>query len=519
MIKVIWAREWDDLLARDKDGVLLAKMNDTLDGDYQRMAVSDGATIREQFFGPDPAPARAGRAPLRRRARQAAARRPRLPQGLRGLRRGGRAQGRADRDPGQDGQGLDARPGHRGPQRHPPGQEAHRRRAEDLPRPPRAADPRRQAQGRAVLPPRARRAGDPVHARAPAAARRIGPAAHGRATAAAGADGHRVQRVLRRLGPAGQHDDGLQPAGPQPGARPADRRAASCRSSPTRRARSAWTRSSRRSASTTRSASATRRSTRSCCSATSRRRTASCSRRASPSRARWPRSRPPAPRTRRWGEPMIPFYIFYSMFGLQRTGDQVWAFGDARGRGFMMGATAGRTTLTGEGLQHDDGHSPRPGQHGPEHPRLRPGLRLRARDHRARGDRPHVRRARRGRLLLRHALQRELADARPCRRASRRASCAACTGFSARRSGERRVQILAAGPILLQALRAQDMLRRAVRRRGRRLERDQLPAAAQRGARRRALEPPPSRRRAAGPLRAAVPRIRRRDRSSPPPTT
>jgi len=54
---------------------------------------------------------------------------------------------------------------------------------------------------------------------------------------------------------------------------------------------------------------------------------------------------------------MIPFYIFYSMFGFQRTGDQIWAFGDARGRGFLMGATAGRTTLAGEGLQHDDGHS------------------------------------------------------------------------------------------------------------------------------------------------------------------
>ncbi len=57
------------------------------------------------------------------------------------------------------------------------------------------------------------------------------------------------------------------------------------------------------------------------------------------------------------GTPMIPFYIFYSMFGFQRTGDQMWAFGDARGRGFLMGATAGRTTLTGEGLQHDDGHT------------------------------------------------------------------------------------------------------------------------------------------------------------------
>ena len=57
------------------------------------------------------------------------------------------------------------------------------------------------------------------------------------------------------------------------------------------------------------------------------------------------------------GEPMIPFYIFYSMFGFQRTGDQAWAFGDQRGRGFMIGATAGRTTLAGEGLQHDDGHT------------------------------------------------------------------------------------------------------------------------------------------------------------------
>ncbi|HZG98205.1 MAG TPA: pyruvate dehydrogenase (acetyl-transferring), homodimeric type [Nocardioidaceae bacterium] len=58
------------------------------------------------------------------------------------------------------------------------------------------------------------------------------------------------------------------------------------------------------------------------------------------------------------GEPMIPFYIFYSMFGFQRTGDSIWAFADMMGRGFLIGATAGRTTLTGEGLQHADGHSP-----------------------------------------------------------------------------------------------------------------------------------------------------------------
>ncbi|WP_314138714.1 pyruvate dehydrogenase (acetyl-transferring), homodimeric type [uncultured Plantibacter sp.] len=57
------------------------------------------------------------------------------------------------------------------------------------------------------------------------------------------------------------------------------------------------------------------------------------------------------------GEPLIPVYVFYSMFGFQRTADAIWAAGDQMTRGFMIGATAGRTTLTGEGLQHADGHS------------------------------------------------------------------------------------------------------------------------------------------------------------------
>ena len=55
--------------------------------------------------------------------------------------------------------------------------------------------------------------------------------------------------------------------------------------------------------------------------------------------------------------PTIPFFTYYSMFGFQRIGDMVWAFADSRGKGFMMGGTAGRTTLAGEGLQHQDGHS------------------------------------------------------------------------------------------------------------------------------------------------------------------
>ena len=57
------------------------------------------------------------------------------------------------------------------------------------------------------------------------------------------------------------------------------------------------------------------------------------------------------------GVAMLPFYIFYSMFGMQRIGDLAWAAGDQRARGFLLGATAGRTTLNGEGLQHEDGHS------------------------------------------------------------------------------------------------------------------------------------------------------------------
>ena len=58
-----------------------------------------------------------------------------------------------------------------------------------------------------------------------------------------------------------------------------------------------------------------------------------------------------------YGVPTIPFFMYYSMFGFQRVGDMIWAFADSRGKGFLMGGTAGRTTLLGEGLQHQDGHS------------------------------------------------------------------------------------------------------------------------------------------------------------------
>ena len=117
-----------------------------------------------------------------------------------------------------------------------------------------------------------------------------------------------------------------------------------------------------------------------------------------------------------YGLPMVPFYIFYSMFGFQRVGDMIWACGDMMCKGFLLGGTSGRTTLNGEGVQHQDGHShliaatvPNLVSYDPVAVRVRGG-----------GDRPrrhpaHVCGAR-GCLLLPDADQSELRDAADARR-------------------------------------------------------------------------------------------------------
>ena len=356
VIKVIWAREWDDLLARDKDGVLLNKMNETLDGDYQRLAVSDGATIRETFFGPDP------------RLRQLVEHL--TDDDLAKLRRGGHdyrkvyaAYATAVAHTGgptvilaKTLKGWTLGPGIAGPERHPPGEEADRGRAEDLPRPAGAADPRR--------------------------ALKEAPYYH------PGQDAPEIQYMLERRAALG-------------GVVPKRRYVAKPLPAPTDDAFTEFFAGSDRPASTTMAFS---RLTRNLV------RDPQIGKRVVPiipDEARTfgmdplfkevgiynPLGQRYTPVDKElllsylekadgqlleegiteagsmssfqaagtsyatWSEPMVPFYTFYSMFGLQRTGDQVWAFGDARGRGFMMGATAGRTTLTGEGLQHDDGQS------------------------------------------------------------------------------------------------------------------------------------------------------------------
>ena len=115
------------------------------------------------------------------------------------------------------------------------------------------------------------------------------------------------------------------------------------------------------------------------------------------------------------GVPMIPFYIFYSMFGFQRVGDLAWAAGDMRCRGFLLGGTAGRTTLNGEGLQHEDGHSHVYAATIPNCVSYDPTLRLRAGRHHPGRAAPHVRRAA-GRLLLPDGDERELRAAGDARR-------------------------------------------------------------------------------------------------------
>ena len=127
VIKVIWGRDWDPLLAQDTDGVLVNAMNTTPDGQFQTYSVESGAYIREHFFGADPRLREDGGAPVRRRAARPVPGRARLPQGVRGVQGGPRARRPADRDPRPHDQGLDARQGLRGAQRHAPDEEAHPR--------------------------------------------------------------------------------------------------------------------------------------------------------------------------------------------------------------------------------------------------------------------------------------------------------------------------------------------------------------------------------------------------------
>ena len=207
VIKVVWGREWDDLLARDHDGALRNLMNVTPDGDYQTYKAEIGRLRARELLRPRPARARARQGPHRRPDLEPQARRPRLPQGVRGVQGGHRAQGPAHRHPGEDDQGLRPRTELRGPQRDPPDEEDDARQPQDVPRRDAHPDHRRAARGEpvpaAVLPPRRPGRGDPVPARASSRARRL--------PARAPHEPHR-DHAARRLG-LRDREEGLRHAG------------------------------------------------------------------------------------------------------------------------------------------------------------------------------------------------------------------------------------------------------------------------------------------------------------------
>ncbi len=206
----------------------------------------------------------------------------------------------------------------------------------------------------------------------------------------------------------------------------------------------------------------------------------------------------------------IPFFIYYSMFGFQRIGDLIWAAGDSRARGFLLGGTSGRTTLAGEGLQHQDGNSQLFALAYPNVRQLRPRVRVRNRGHH-RGRHPADVRRSGEHLLLPDGDERAVRDA----------------GDAEGREGRHpqgHVQIPRRGEAEGGAARAAARQRRdpagsdqgagdsrvEVQRRRRRLERDQLHRALSRRSRRRALEHAAPDRVAARALRDAVPEGRRR---------
>ncbi len=356
VIKVIWAREWDDLLARDRDGVLLTRMNETLDGDYQKLSVADGAYIREHFFGPDPrlkalvehlpddalARLRRGGHDYRKvyAAYAAAVEHTGAPvvilaKTVKGWALGPGIEGRnvthqakkltqdelkVFRDrlelPIPDDQLATAPYYHPGPESPEIAYILERRRQLG------GLVPRRVVQAK-PLPP----AADAAYAEIFAGADR--PASTTMAFSRLLRNLMRDPQVGRRIVPIIPDEArtfGMDPLFKEVGIyNPLGQRYTAVDKELLLSYREATDGQILEEGITEAGAMADF--------------TAAATSYAT------------------HGEPMIPFYTFYSMFGFQRTGDQIWALGDARGRGFMMGATAGRTTLTGEGLQHDDGHS------------------------------------------------------------------------------------------------------------------------------------------------------------------
>ena len=263
VIKAIWGSEWDELLARDRDGLLAGRMGEIVDGEYQKYTVAGGAYIRRHFWGADPRLLRmvehldddelwrlrlGGHDPVKVHAAYHAR---------------GAPRGRAERRAGPHHQGLRPRRGRRGPEHHAPAEAPQRGRAAGVPRPLRRAALRRGGGQRAALPPAGGQPGGALRPGAPPRPRRLPAAAAQRLLRRRRPRPGDLRRVLSRARASARS----RPRSPSCGCSRrccATPRSAttSCRSCRTRRAPSAWSRSSARPASTRTSASSTSPSTR-----------------------------------------------------------------------------------------------------------------------------------------------------------------------------------------------------------------------------------------------------------------
>ena len=374
VIKVIWGRTWDDLLAKDVEGVLLNKMNSTVDGEFQKYATESGAYIREHFFGPDPRPTELQSADLSDEALQSAPRGGHdyrklyaaykaateheggptvvLAKTIKGWTLGPEIEARnathqikkmtkpqllalRDRlflhDEIPEHAALDAdlppyyRPGPRLPGRPLPG------RAPSLPR--RASFPLRVVRPKPLDPP------GRVGLRRPSSKRRL-------RTQSSRLDHHGLRpAILRNLGPrsVGRVAGGPHRVRARPGPSGLESLIATkCRSTPPDG--QSYTPVDAGPGPPLRGGRDRPRSPR-----------GGHHRVRGGDRHLHLPPPPPTPPGAKAAHPLL--HLFYSMFGFQRVGDLLWALGDCRGRGFLLGCTAGRTTLNGEGLQHQDGHS------------------------------------------------------------------------------------------------------------------------------------------------------------------
>ena len=359
VIKVLWGSRWDPLLARDQKGLLKRLMEECVDGEYQNFKSKGGAYTREHFFGKYPELKEMVANMSDEEIWQLESRRPRSAKSLCRLRFRGCEQGRADRDTREDRQGLRPRQGGRGPQRRPSAEKARRRGAQerfatastfrsptrklpDCPFRKPAAEQRRDALSAGSAEPLSaaicRRA---AHVAPPL----IVPPLEAFSALLEGTGDREISttmalvRILTTLVKdknIGKHIVPIVPDEARTFGMEGMFRQVGIYSSvgqlytPQDADQLMFYREDKQGQILEEGINEAG----SLCS--------------------WLAA---ATAYSNHGVSMVPFYIYYSMFGFQRVGDFIWAAGDSQARGFLIGGTAGRTTLAGEGLQHQDGHS------------------------------------------------------------------------------------------------------------------------------------------------------------------